>query len=60
VGTATVASLDISFAVVRVDPEWLEVGPPGDDPGQGLDGVTVQSVRPTAEDALAEPSGSTS
>jgi hypothetical protein len=42
------------FAVVRVDPEWLKAEPPGEWAGEGLDGVTVQSVLPTAEDAQAE------
>jgi hypothetical protein len=42
------------FAVVRIDPEWLNAGPPGERAGHALDGVTVQSVLPTADDARAE------
>lgn len=43
------------FAVVRVDPQWLKAEPPGDEwAGQGLDGVAVQAVLPTADDACAE------
>jgi hypothetical protein len=42
------------FAVVRVEPEWLSASEPGDMAGEGLEGVTVQSVLPTPEDARAE------
>jgi hypothetical protein len=42
------------FAVIRIDREWLKAGLPGDAAGEGLYGVTVQSVHPSAEDARAE------
>jgi hypothetical protein len=42
------------FAVVRVDPGSLKAQTPGEWAGEGLSGVTVQSVLPTPEDARAE------
>lgn len=42
------------FAVVRVEPKWLGVSTPGENAGEGLDGVMIQAVLPTPEDARAE------
>jgi hypothetical protein len=42
------------FAVLRVEREFLRADTPGEWAGEGLDGVVVQSVLPTPEDAQAE------
>jgi hypothetical protein len=42
------------YAVVRVDHEFLNAEAPGTGPSDGLDGVTVTQVLPTAEEAASE------
>lgn len=42
------------YAVVRIDRDSLNADAPGDGPSEGLDGVTVTQVLPSAEKAAAE------
>ncbi len=42
------------YAVVRVDREFLNAEAPGTGPSDGLNGITVTQVLPTAEEAASE------
>lgn len=42
------------YAVVRIDRDFLNAGSPGNGPSDGLGGVTVTQVLPSAEEAASE------